>query len=140
MQSRQHLCVGTISLHSVGRRSEEIWKSCEWICYKGLDVTCFFFFLLFFSMWFELLACRLLWVINTNEGVLFIFEILFWDVQAPCNRCLFIFIINNKKQRFILLFNPWFVQCLMFEDTQVSLRVMCCEDTSECNKSNDQIY
>ena len=93
-------------------------KKCEWICYKGLDVTCFvfcfffkfhfflgFFFCFPFSMWFELLACRLLWVINTNEGVLFIFEILFWDVQAPCNRCLFIFIINNKSKD-SLLFNP----------------------------------
>lgn len=55
-------------------------------------------------MWFELLACKLLWVVNTNKGVLFIFEILFWDVQAPCNRCLFIFIIDNKNKD-SLLFN-----------------------------------
>lgn len=43
---------------------------------------------------------------NTNEGELFIFKMLFWDVQAPCNRCLFIFIINKSKDS--LLFNIWF--------------------------------
>lgn len=104
------------------------WAGLRWLCRNGVAMAslqgqnwveyvtmvwmwCFFFlWLLFFSfsffcsMWFEYLACRLLWVINTNGGVLFIFEILFWDVQAPCNRCLFIFIINNKSKD-SLLFN-----------------------------------
>lgn len=111
MQSRQHLY-----------EDNKPWPGAQWIRRDlknlqvntlqgfGRDVCYYFFFLGFcffffpFSMWFELLACRLLWVINTNEGVLFIFEILFWDVQAPCNRCLFIFIINNKSKD-SLLFN-----------------------------------
>lgn len=75
---------------------------------QGLAVLfCFVFSPLgyfFLKMWFELLACKLLWVVNTNKGVLFIFEILFWDVQAPCNRCLFIFKIDNKNKD-SLLFN-----------------------------------
>lgn len=116
MQSRRHMCGGQEAFtqwaadHKRFEKETNKKKITEWKCYKGLDVRCNFFFLprIFFffpfSMWFEFLACRLLWVINTNEGVLFIFEILFWDVQAPCNRCLFIFIINNKSKD-SLLFN-----------------------------------
>lgn len=88
----------------------------------GCDMFDFFFFFLLslfpFSMWFELLACRLLWVINTNECALFIFEILFWDVQAPCNRCLFIFIINNKSKDSLLFnlvkYSVWIVSLFNF--------------------------
>lgn len=89
-------------------------QTCNRICYMGLGVRFFILFylswLISFSMWFELLACRLLWVINTNECVLFIFKFMFWDVQAPCNRCLFIFIINNKSKD-SLLFNRWYPLC-----------------------------
>lgn len=112
MQSQQHLCGGRDAFTQWAVDQKRLGKKTfEWKCYKSLDVTCFYYyffsyrFLFSFSMWFELLACRLLWVINTNEGVLFIFEILFWDVQAPCYRCLFIFIINNKSKD-SLLFNP----------------------------------
>lgn len=74
----------------------------------GREIFLFYLsWLISFSMWFELLACSLLWVINTNECVLFIFKFMFWDVQAPCNRCLFIFIINNKSKD-SLLFNRWY--------------------------------
>lgn len=77
----------------------------------GREIFLFYLsWLISFSMWFELLACRLLWVINTNECVLFIFKFMFWDVQAPCNRCLFIFIINNKSKD-SLLFNRWYPLC-----------------------------
>lgn len=113
MQSWQHLCGDKKPLlrgqwiRDLKQNKTNKKTTGEWICSMGLGVTCSFFFLLSlfpFSMWFELLACRLLWVINTNECALFIFEILFWDVQAPCNRCLFIFIINNKSKD-SLLFN-----------------------------------
>jgi len=30
-------------------------------------------------------------------------KICFWDVQAPCSRCLFIFIINNKSKDSLLI-------------------------------------
>lgn len=57
-------------------------------------------------MWVWTLSLQTLMSENTNEGELFIFKMLFWDVQAPCNRCLFIFIINKSKDS--LLFNIWF--------------------------------
>lgn len=115
MQSRQHLCEDKKSSHSGQWITRDLKNLRVNMLQFGCDVLVFYFLLrLFFffpfSMWFELLACRLLWVINTNEGVLFIFEILFWDVQAPCNRCLFIFIINNKSKD-SLLFNLG-LQCL----------------------------
>lgn len=111
--------VGTRCLHPVVRGWDFLFcfvffpvfflrQTCNRICYMGLGVRFFFYlsWLISFSMWFELLACRLLWVINTNECVLFIFKFMFWDVQAPCNRCLFIFIINKSKDS--LLFNRWY--------------------------------
>lgn len=110
MQSQQHLW-GIKKPSPSGQWISRGLKNLRVNMLHGFGCDMVFFFLFFFlpwffsiSMWFELLACRLLWVINTNEGVLFIFEILFWDVQAPCNRCLFIFIINNKSKD-SLLFN-----------------------------------